>query len=129
MRSRASSMRSGVATETGAYAPMPPVLGPVSPSPTRLWSCDGRRSTTSSPSVTPKIESSSPSMNSSTTTFRPASPKARSSIMAVTAERASSTFGQTTAPLPAASPDALTTTGAPVARTWSRAAPGSVKVR
>ncbi|MCW0417473.1 hypothetical protein NB689_003227 [Xanthomonas sacchari] len=27
---------SGVTTGAGEYAPMPPVLGPVSPSPTRL---------------------------------------------------------------------------------------------
>ena len=38
-RSTSSVMRcisSGVAIETGAYAPIPPVFGPVSPSPIRL---------------------------------------------------------------------------------------------
>src|SRR5260364_190145 len=29
----------GVITGAGEYAPMPPVFGPVSPSPKRLWSC------------------------------------------------------------------------------------------
>src|SRR5436190_412142 len=33
----------GVTSGDGEYAPMPPVLGPVSPSPRRLWSCDGAR--------------------------------------------------------------------------------------
>jgi len=32
----ASATTSAVARDTGAYAPMPPVFGPVSPSPTRL---------------------------------------------------------------------------------------------
>src|SRR5881394_4180269 len=53
---------------TGQYAPMPPVLGPVSPSPSRLWSCAAGRTTSCSPSVSASTESSSPSRKSSTTT-------------------------------------------------------------
>src|SRR5437899_2049789 len=37
MTARSSS---GVTSGEGEYAPMPPVLGPVSASPSRLWSCD-----------------------------------------------------------------------------------------
>ena len=40
-RSTTSSLRPGGAQGSGEYAPMPPVLGPVSPSPTRLKSCAG----------------------------------------------------------------------------------------
>src|SRR5206468_3390110 len=49
---------------------MPPVLGPVSPSPRRLWSCAGGRIWTCSPSVRARTESSSPSRNCSTTISR-----------------------------------------------------------
>ena len=35
----AREMSSGVAMEVGAYAPIPPVFGPKSPSSRRLWSC------------------------------------------------------------------------------------------
>ncbi len=35
----------GVTTSAGEYVPIPPVFGPVSPSPTRLWSCDVGRIT------------------------------------------------------------------------------------
>ena len=67
---------SGVTTGAGEYAPMPPVLGPASPSPSRLWSCDvASGSTCPPPAMTMKL-ASSPSRNSSTTTTRPASPKA-----------------------------------------------------
>ena len=31
------------ASDTGQYAPMPPVFGPRSPSSSRLWSCAGRQ--------------------------------------------------------------------------------------
>ena len=47
---------------------MPPVLGPVSPSPTRLKSCAGCSGTTVAPSVTAKSETSGPSRYSSMTT-------------------------------------------------------------
>ena len=48
---------------------MPPVLGPVSPSPTRLWSCAAASATACLPSQSAKKESSSPSRNSSRTTY------------------------------------------------------------
>ena len=35
----------GVTTSAGEYAPMPPVFGPVSPSPIRLWSWEVGRIT------------------------------------------------------------------------------------
>ncbi len=105
------------------------MFGPVSPSPTRLWSWEGRSSRARSPSATAKIDSSSPSRQSSITTSRPASPKARSPIIEAIASSASSTVAHTTAPLPAASPDAFTTTGAPCSRTHASAPAWSRKVR
>ena len=64
-----------------------------------------------SPSHSAKKEASSPSRNSSTTISPPASPRAPPNIMSIAAS-ASATFAATTTPLPAASPSALTTTGA-----------------
>ena len=58
---------------SGAYAPMPPVLGPVSPSPTRLKSCAGSSGTTVSPSTTQNSDTSGPSRNDSSSTGWPAS--------------------------------------------------------
>ena len=55
-------------------------------------------------------------MNSSTSTSAPASPKMLSSSIDVMASSASSSVMATTTPLPAASPDALITTGAPNSR-------------
>ena len=40
-----SPMSSGVTTSAGEYAPIPPVLGPVSPSPILLWSWEVGRMT------------------------------------------------------------------------------------
>ena len=57
---------------------MPPVFGPVSPSPMRLKSCAGAIGTARSPSHSASSDSSSPSRNSSTSTRAPASPKRRS---------------------------------------------------
>jgi hypothetical protein len=54
---------------------MPPVFGPVSPSPMRLWSCAPMHRQHVVPSVSAKSETSSPSMNSSTSTSAPAEPK------------------------------------------------------
>src|SRR5688500_12393302 len=65
---------SGVTTGAGEYAPMPPVFGPVSPSPRRLWSCDVASGSTCLPSAMTMKLASSPSRNSSTTMTRPASP-------------------------------------------------------
>ena len=78
---------------------MPPVFGPVSPSPIRLKSCAGISGTTVTPSVTPNSETSGPSRYSSITTR----PQARACA------RASSRDPVTTTPLPAASASSLTT--------------------
>src|ERR671932_375444 len=56
------------------------------------------------------------------TTASPAAPKAPEKH-ASTAASASSRVAATVTPLPAASPSALTTIGAPLARTWSRGGP------
>ena len=53
---------------------MPPVLGPVSPSPTRLKSWAGVRATARVPSQIAKTDTSGPIIPSSMTTVRPASP-------------------------------------------------------
>ena len=50
---------------------MPPVLGPVSPSPTRLKSCAGSSGTTVSPSTTQNSDTSGPSRNDSSSTGCP----------------------------------------------------------
>ena len=55
---------------------MPPVLGPWSPSKTRLWSCAAASGIAVSPSHSAKNEASSPLRNSSITTSAPASPSA-----------------------------------------------------
>ena len=81
------------------------------------------------PSDKAKNDASSPARNSSMTTVRPASPKARSSMQAATARSASSRLRQTMAPFPAASPSALTTMGAPSSRQYWRAARASEKIR
>ena len=52
---------------------MPPVLGPVSPSPTRLKSWAGSNGTTVSPSTTQNSDTSGPSRNDSSSTGCPAS--------------------------------------------------------
>ena len=92
---------------------MPPVLGPVSPLPSRLKSCAGASGTTCSPSVMQNNDTSGPSRYSSTTTGAPA---ARHRCACA---RASSRSSVTTTPLPAASPSSLTTYGAPSASSAS----------
>ena len=52
----------------GAIAPIPPVLGPRSPSKMRLWSRAGTRVRTLRPSLSPNTLTSGPLSNSSTTT-------------------------------------------------------------
>ena len=47
--------------------PMPPVFGPVSPSPIRLKSCAGASGTTTRPSASAKTDTSSPTSSSSIT--------------------------------------------------------------
>ncbi len=65
------------------------------------------------PSVKAIKEASSPLRHSSTTTILPASPKALSLSMESMASFASSRVEHIITPLPAASPSALTTQGAP----------------
>ena len=71
---------------------------------------------------------SSPSRNSSMTIFEPASPKSFLSSISRTALIASSMFIATITPLPAASPSALTTNGAPFDLIYSIAGFDSVKL-
>src|SRR6056297_158976 len=99
---------------------MPPVFGPVSPSPIRLWSCAVPKASTSSPSASTKKLASSPAMNSSTTISAPGPARSRS-----TASWASPGVPATTTPLPAASPSAFTTMGAPFPSIYSCAGPAA----
>ncbi len=82
---------------------------------------------TSPPFDRTKKETSCPVMNSSTTTRAPAAPNARRSMHSAIAISASSSVGHTIAPLPAASPSVLTTSGAPISRQKRRAPPASSK--
>src|SRR3989475_13311472 len=66
-------------------------------------------------------------MNSSTTTRAPEGPNALRSMHSATAASASSSVRQTMAPLPAASPSALTTSGAPTSRQYRRAPRGAAE--
>ena len=68
-------------------------------------------------------------MKSSTTTSAPESPNRRRSTMSITASTASASVAQTTAPLPAARPEALTTIGAPRDRMQAMASALAVKLR
>jgi hypothetical protein len=107
---------------------MPPVLGPVSPSPTRLWSRAGARGSTVRPSVTANTLASGPSRNSSSRMVWPASPWTLPTRAASTAARAAAWSPVTVTPLPAASPSALTTQGGPKSSRAAIAAAGSVKL-
>ena len=121
----------GVISGLGANAPMPPVLGPRSPSWARLWSCATGRPTASRPSQMAKNDASTPDRYSSTTTQRPASPNRPSTIASCTARSAAARSGATVTPLPAARPSALTTTGNPNSdpSTAPRASPGLRQTR
>ena len=81
---------------------MPPVLGPASPSPTRLKSWAGTSGTAVYPSVIANSETSGPSRYSSTTTAPPA--RARH---AAAWSRAACRSSVTTTPLPAGEPVVL----------------------
>ena len=59
---------------------MPPVFGPASPSPRRLWSCEVASGSTCAPSTMAMKLASSPSRNSSMTTLSPAGPKRPANI-------------------------------------------------
>ena len=110
---------------TGEYAPMPPVFGPVSPSPIRLKSCAAASGTAVSPSQIASSDTSGPVSRSSITSARPASPSDPPTSIAAAAASAWAASSQTTTPLPAARPSALITAGPPSA---ARAARASVMV-
>ncbi len=93
----------------GETVPMPPVFGPLSPSSARLWSCTEAIGTTREPSEKTRNDTSSPSRNSSITTFAPAEPNFLSPMICSTTARASAWSPTTTVPLPAARPSAFTT--------------------
>ena len=93
---------------------MPPVLGPWSPSPTRLKSWAGASGMTVLPSQRQNSETSGPSRNSSTTTTPPSLARHASAWAS-----ASARSSVTTTPLPAARPSSLTTWGAPRASSAS----------
>ena len=102
---------------------MPPVFGPISPSPTRLWSRAAPRNTASVPSHSANRLHSSPGQALLDHHRAPAR-RSRAMQTRATAASASSTVSATTTPLPAASPSALTTIGAPRRRTNSIASAG-----
>ena len=125
-RSMTLACTSAVTTGAGEYAPMPPVLAPVSPSKMRLWSWLVAIGRMLSPSIMQIKEASSPAKNSSTTTREPAWPNLLPDSMSSMALKASSSLIATMTPLPAAKPSALMTIGAPLVRTNSLA--GSISV-
>ena len=80
-RLRISAVYLGV----GQKVPMPPVLGPRSPSKARLWSLAETMGFTVFPSVKASTDTSGPVRYSSTTTRLPEAPKTLSSIRLFTA--------------------------------------------
>ena len=85
---------------------MPPVFGPVSPSPIRLKSRAAPSGTARRPSQSANTDTSSPSSSSSITIAVP------SAAAASSPSSSSSGVRQTKTPLPDASPSAFTTHGA-----------------
>ena len=96
---------------------MPPVFGPRSPSKIRLWSWVEAKASAFLPSAMTMKLASSPAMNSSITTRWPASPMPPPASIMSMAACASASVIATTTPLPAASPSALMTMGAPFSST------------
>ena len=107
----ASSSISVVRHGQRAYAPMPPVLRPWSPSSARLWSCAPGMQTAVVPSQKASTEHSGPYKHSSTTHWSPADPKTLSTITFFSASTVSSLVVGMSTPLPPARPLHLTTTG------------------
>ena len=101
---------------------MPPVLGPVSPSPMRLWSWAIGSGRATVPSQSAIRLHSGPERHSSTTI----GPAAASVAIAATV---SSSPAGTMTPLPAARPSCLTTTGAPSACHHANASTAEVVAR
>ena len=114
---------------TGLNAPIPPVLGPWSPSPMRLWSRAHPRSWRFLPSLMAKTESSSPSSRSWRTTRSPAPPSSRRRMSRSTAACDSAAVSHTNTPLPRARPSALTTQGSPRAAMKASASSAASKAR
>ncbi len=108
--------------DEGQNAPIPPVLGPVSPSPNRLWSWQGGRIRMFRPSTSASTETSGPSSISSMTTRAPASPNSRCCIIRSSASSPSASLDGTTTPLPLASPAALITCNSVRVSRYCRAA-------
>ena len=79
---------------------MPPVLGPVSPSPMRLWSCAGTSGATCLPSLRQRKLISSPSRNSSMTICCSAAPSSAPVNRPCAASTAVLREGQMMTPLP-----------------------------
>src|SRR3989344_2991903 len=109
-----SSISFCVTNGSGYIAPIPPVILPVSPSPTRLWSREAGNSTKSVPAHTAWMDTSGPSRKSSITTSLPWCEKISRS-----ASSASCTLRQIVTPLPNTSALSLTTIGAPRSRTYA----------
>src|SRR5580658_10788923 len=120
--------RPALTTGAGEYAPMPPVLGPRSPSSRRLWSWEVASGSMCAPSAMTMKLASSPVRNSSITTSLPAAPNCPANMPAALAIAASMVSAITT-PLPAASPLALTTSGVCWLRTQAGSKVAWVKVR
>ncbi len=93
---------------------MPPVFGPVSPSPMRLWSWAMGSATACVPSHSARSEHSGPEMRSSSTN----DPAEAASMIAASVSPSES---GTVTPLPAARPSSFTTTGRPSSRHQARA--------
>ena len=125
--STSRATRSSSTEGTGEKAPIPPVLGPRSPSSARLKSWAGARGASRRPSQSTSSEHSGPVSPSSTTTRRPASPKADPDSLATTSASASARESVTSTPLPAASPSVLTTHGPGRVRRKATASPTSEK--
>ena len=100
-----------VARGVGEYAPMPPVLGPMSPSPSCLWSWHASSIQIVFPSTSASTLISWPCRRSSITMVVPASPYTFASSAAVAAAMACALLSHTVTPLPAHKPVALTTSG------------------
>ena len=96
---------------------MPPVFGPVSPSPTRLWSC-ARAEREHVLAVDQREQARLLALQALLDHDRAAG-RAEGAAERLRRARASasSTVAATVTPLPAASPSALITIGAPAART------------
>ena len=110
----------------GETVPMPPVLGPLSSSSIRLWSCTETMGTTRVPSENTRKETSSPGRNSSITSFAPAVPNFLPSISSATASAASARSLATNVPLPEARPSAFTTRGNPHGAFFTKASADSL---